>query len=96
MNIKVTPQELRGTASRLNGGSNQINGILGQLQREVHGMADMWTGVAHDQYKQYYEQWDKAAKQLNEALHNLSELTTKAADAFEQADQSISKMFQSR
>jgi WXG100 family type VII secretion target len=96
MNIKVTPQELRGTASRLQAGSNQINGILGNLQREVAGLADMWQGVAHEQYKQYYDQWDKAAKQLNEALHNLSILTSKAADEFERADQEISRMFQAR
>ncbi|MCX7572110.1 WXG100 family type VII secretion target [Tumebacillus sp. DT12] len=96
MNIKVTPQDLRETAQQLQNGSQQINSTLATLKGRVDALQSIWQGQAHTQYNEYYQQWNQAAIKLNEALNNLSQLTTTAANQFEEADQNIGRMFQAR
>lgn len=89
----VTVEDLNNGASALNTGEGQINEILGQLRSQVSGLDAGWTGQAYAQFQELYQQWQTAANNLNEALTAISQLLSKAALAYQTAEEQNIKNF---
>ncbi len=89
----VTVEDLNNGASALNSGEGQINEILGQLRSQVSGLDAGWTGQAYSQFQELYQQWQTSANNLNEALTAISQLLSKAALAYQTAEEQNIKNF---
>jgi WXG100 family type VII secretion target len=93
--IKVTTEQLSQLSASVARGSGEIDGILGSLRGQVGPLvAGDWAGQASVQFTAMFEQWQRAAGDLNAALHGISGLLANAASAYAQAEQQIAATFQ--
>ena len=93
--IQVTPARLRDASSQLNGGAGEINAILAKLSGQVNSLGGDWAGVAQSKFQSLYEQWNKGAQQLHDALEGISKLTSQAAENYETTEQAVASSFNS-
>jgi WXG100 family type VII secretion target len=92
--LKVTPEQLHalsGTVIKTAGDVDGIHkGLNGQLQ-PLFG-AD-WSGIASDQFRSLYEQFDRNAQGLSQALEGIGRLLSAAGQSYAQAEQQIASSF---
>jgi WXG100 family type VII secretion target len=91
--IKVTPEQLQQVSGQLQAGASNVDGILAQLASSVAPLGSDWAGVAQARFQNLWTQWQRSAKQLNEALTGISHLTNQAAANYAQTEQSIASSF---
>ena len=91
--LKVTPEQLQSTASQLNAGAANIEGILGNLKSQVAALQGEWEGVAQARFQELWIEWDRSAKGIQDALHGISQLTQQAGSHYESTEQGIAASF---
>lgn len=91
--ITVTPEQLQSISGQLSSGEAEIESILGQLANQVAPLGTDWVGQAQAQFEQLWEQWQRDAKGLQEALTGIAQLTAKAADTYATTEQGIASTF---
>ncbi len=81
--IVVNPEELRGSARRLDAGRTEIGDKLGELKRMIDQLVQtsFSGGTAPGKFLESYEQWDKGAKAAVAGLEGMSGFLTKAAQS---------------
>jgi 6 kDa early secretory antigenic target len=94
--IKVTPEQLQGVAGQLRGGAGSVDEALAQLARAVAPLGSDWAGDAQLRFQQLWEQWQRDARGLHEALTGMAELMTKASGTYASAEQSVATSFGQR
>jgi WXG100 family type VII secretion target len=89
----VTPEQLDGLAVQVARGS-------GEIERELHGLAQTlsplgsdWAGHAQQQFQQLWSEWQSAATRLHGALDGISRLLSQAGRAYASAEQDIAATF---
>ncbi len=92
--ITVTPDQLRTISAQLNSGSSEVESILNQLAGYISPLRTDWVGAAQAQFEALWEQWQKDAAGLQQALSGISQLTSNAASAYETTEQGIATSFQ--
>ncbi len=92
--LQVTPEQL-----------NALSGTIAKTAGDVHGMHQglkgqlsplfgaEWVGTASGQFQQLYEQFDKSAISLTQALEGIGKLLGQAGSAYAQAEQQIASTF---
>jgi WXG100 family type VII secretion target len=92
--LKVTPSQLAGlggTASRVAAEvRSQQQSLTGQLG-PLFG-AD-WSGTAATQFAALYEQFERGARGMSDALEGIGQLLTRAGAAYAQVEQEITASF---
>jgi len=91
--IQVTPAQLQSTAGRLNSGAEEINSILSSLRGQVTSLGSEWQGQAKGSFDGLWEKWERGARDIQEALHGISRLTTQAADNYQTTETQIASTF---
>lgn len=91
--IKVTPEQLTSLAGRVSGGAVNIDGELGALKTALTPLGSDWAGAAQGRFLALYEEWNTAARQLQQALEGISQLLGQAGDSYAQAEQQIAASF---
>lgn len=91
--IKVTPEQLHDTSSKLGSGAASIESTLNDLSNRVSSLGGEWAGTASGRFQELYGQWQQGAVQLREALAGISQLTSQAAVAYQQSEDAIAASF---
>lgn len=91
--IRVTPEQLAGTATQVAAGAAKINGELENLAGEVAPLAADWSGVAQLRFETLWAEWQRSARGLNEALQGVSQLLSQAGQHYADAESAIAAAF---
>ena len=94
--IKVTPEELQQVSSQLMAGASNIDGILSQLRAQVEPLRSSWVGAAQVQFEQFFQEWQRSAQGLHQALTGLGQQTAQAAVLYSDTEQGIAASFGAR
>ena len=89
----VTPEQLAEISAQLRSGSALVEDTLSQLAGAVSPLETAWTGSAHAQFEVLWEQWQRDAAGLQQALVGIAQLTANAAQAYESTETSIASSF---
>ncbi len=91
--IRVTPEQLHDTSTKLSGGAANIESVLSDLNGRVSALGGEWAGQASGRFQELYAQWQQGAQQLREALAGISQLTGQAAVAYQESENAIAASF---
>ena len=92
--IRVTPEQLQTVSAGVVRGSTDIDATLAGLRSQVLPMVGgEWAGVASVQFTAMFDQWQRAAGELNRALLGISTLLANAGACYAQAEENIAASF---
>ena len=88
--IKVTSEELHTLSSNVMSGSNSIQDQLSRMQSEVLGVVGgEWQGSASGQFHSLWDEWQRSAAGLKDALDGVSRLLNSAGTQYQQTEDGI-------
>jgi WXG100 family type VII secretion target len=88
--IKVTSEELHTLSGNVQTGSAQIQDQLTRMQGEVSGvLGGDWQGSASGQFHALWEEWQRSAAGLRDALDGISRLLGSAATQYQLTEDGI-------
>ena len=90
VDIRVSPERLRQTASTLDGQREQIEGALAGAISSVQALEGEWTGMAQVDYAQIFNsEVPPIRARMVEILDGLANAMRRIATAFEETDQQV-------
>src|SRR6202020_2221674 len=88
--IKVTAEELHSLSSNVATGSNSIQDQLARMQGEVLGVVGgEWQGAASGQFHALWDEWQRSAAGLKDALDGISRLLNNAGTQYQSTEDAI-------
>jgi len=88
--IKVTSEELHTLSGQVASGSNQIQDQLSQMASQVTSVVGgEWQGVASSQFNTLWDEWQRSAAGLKDALDGISRLLGSAGTQYQSTEDSI-------
>jgi WXG100 family type VII secretion target len=94
--FRVTPAELLQLSQQVHGTSGQIEAELGGLRSRVLPISGTWSGQAQDRFQVLYEEWNRSAQGLQQALAGISQLLAQAGQSYDEAERRIAGSFSGR
>lgn len=94
--FRVTPEELMGLAQQVHGTAGSIETELGGLRSRVLPISGSWTGLAQDRFQVLYDEWNRSAQGLQQALAGISQLLAQAGQSYAEAERRIAGSFAGR
>ncbi|MGH2914255.1 MAG: WXG100 family type VII secretion target [Solirubrobacteraceae bacterium] len=92
--IKVTSEELHTLSSNVMAGSNSIQDQLTQMQNQVLAViGGEWQGQASGQFDTLWNEWQRSAAGLKDALDGISRLLNSAGTQYQTTEDSIRGSF---
>lgn len=91
--IRVTPEQLASTASRVSSGAGHIEAELASLTSALSPLGSDWAGVAQQRFEALWAEWQRSARGLHEALAGISALLNQAGAHYEDAERAIAGSF---
>ena len=88
--IKVASEDLRTLSGQVQSGSNSIQDQLARMAGEVSGVVGGdWQGVASSQFHTLFEEWQRSAAGLKDALDGIARLLQSAATQYQTTEDAI-------
>lgn len=87
--IKLTPEELRQSATKYTEGSQTIDDVLNTLTHEQDNIASNWDGQAFDKFEQQFDELKPKIQEFSQLLDDINQQLVSVADTLEQTDQDI-------
>jgi WXG100 family type VII secretion target len=88
--IKVTSEELHSLSGRVSSGSGQIQDQLVRMQGDVSSvLGGEWQGAASGQFHSLWEEWQRSAAGLRDALDGIAQLLGSAATQYQLTEDGI-------
>jgi WXG100 family type VII secretion target len=88
--IKVTSEDLHSLSGQVASGSASIQDQLGRMASEVTSVVGGdWQGVASSQFNTLWDEWQRSAAGLKDALDGISRLLGSAAAQYQSTEDSI-------
>ena len=88
--IKVTSEELHTLSTNVQTGSNSIQDQLSRMQGEVLSVVGgEWQGAASGQFHSLWDEWQRSAAGLKDALDGISRLLGNAATQYQTTEDAI-------
>jgi WXG100 family type VII secretion target len=91
--FRVTPAELMSLSQQVNGTAGQIESELGTLRSRVVPISGTWAGQAQDRFQALYDDWNRNAQGLQQALAGISQLLSQAGQGYDDAERRIATSF---
>ena len=92
--IRMTPQELRDSASFLSGKRDEIVSAVNEIKSRVDSTTAEREGAAQSSFiESFNEMLPMLTESFPETIQGIESMLTGAADALEQADSEIAKAF---
>jgi WXG100 family type VII secretion target len=88
--IKLSPQELRTSATKYTDGSNQVTDVLQRLQTEQDTISGNWEGSGFDSFDAQFEALKPMVVEFAELLEQINKQLNEVANIMEETDQNIS------
>lgn len=95
MAIRVTPDQMRASASKFANEAQNLESMLSALKAEISTLSDTWEGVAQVQFAELMDKWNRDVQDITDVLNTISQHLNQAAQGYEEADQGMSRGFQS-
>jgi WXG100 family type VII secretion target len=93
-NLTVTPEQLHALSSQVIKTSGDVRGMHTALKGQLAPLFGAeWKGTASGQFQQLYEQFDKNATGLTEALEGIGRLLNAAGTSYAEAEAQIANTF---
>jgi len=92
--LKVTSEQLIALSHSLGSGSEQVQQQLVSLRNQVAPIATEWEGAASSSFQQLWQEWERSARQLHEALTGISTLLNRAGQTYQSAEDSVKSSMQ--
>lgn len=92
--LKVTPEQLTALGGLVSRVSAQLNGSQQNLKGQLSPLfgAD-WSGAAAAQFTALFDQFDRSAKGMSEALDGIGHLLARAGATYQEAESAIAASF---
>jgi early secretory antigenic target protein ESAT-6 len=94
--FRVTPTELMGLSQQVHGTAGSIESELAGLRSRVLPISGTWTGQAQDRFQALYDEWNRSAQGLQQALAGISQLLSQAGQSYDEAERRIAGSFAGR
>ena len=92
--IRITPQELRDGATYLEQRKVECMETLGQMKSKVDEVTSNWEGAAQNSFVQTFEElYKQISDALPQTVEGIESMLNGAAQAMEEADDSIAQAF---
>jgi WXG100 family type VII secretion target len=88
--IKLSPQELRTSATKYTDGSNQVTEVLQRLQTEQDTISGNWEGSGFESFDAQFEALKPKVVEFAELLEQINKQLNEVATIMEETDQNIS------
>jgi len=93
--FQVSSEAIRGVASQVASGAEEINSQLQTLMAQIHGLGDSWQGAAASALQALYEKWNSEAQALQATLVEISQTMQTAAANYETTEAGVQRSFAS-
>ena len=88
--IKVTAEDLHALSGQVGSGSDSIQDQLSRLQGEVSAVVGGdWVGSASGAFNDRYDEWNRSAAGLKDALDGISQLLHQSGLKYQETEDSI-------
>ncbi|MBB5868609.1 WXG100 family type VII secretion target [Allocatelliglobosispora scoriae] len=87
--IDVESAELRQQSDAVNRGAATVDETVQQLTGQVRDLSGRWRGSAAESFQSLWDEWQRSATQLHEAMTGIGDFLRQAADTYENAEDSI-------
>jgi WXG100 family type VII secretion target len=88
--IRVSPEQLRGVASQLDGCRQEVDGVLSNAINAVHALQGEWLGMAQVDYAQIFDsEMPVMRARVLEIMESLASELRRIAQTFEEVDQQV-------
>ncbi len=86
--LKVTPEELRNTATQFKSNLQKMQTAYLQMSDAVRSLDTSWNGDASEQFKTQFDNMYKNLSQTEDKMNDAVDELTKAAGIYEQVENS--------
>ncbi len=90
---QVSPEQLHLAASQVERGAAKIKSAVDDVMRIIDGMATEWSGNAQQQFSALCMSWARSANELEKSVIGISTLMQNAAEAYQQAEAQVARLF---
>jgi WXG100 family type VII secretion target len=92
--FSVTPEQLQGLGATCSRTAGEVRGSHGALRSQLSPVVgSQWTGAAAARFSELYEQFDKSAASLTEALGGIGQLLNGAGASYADVETRIAGSF---
>lgn len=89
-NLEVTFESLSATSSDLGKGGGEIDHQLNSMESKVRDLTNAgWKGSASSAFQELWDQWQRGAKDVREALEGIGQMASEAARTYEETEQQL-------
>ena len=93
--IKVTAEDLHSLSGQVSTGSTQIQDQLSQMQNQVLSVVGGdWQGAASGQFNALWDEWQRSAAGLKDALDGIARLLNNAGTQYQNTEDAIRSSMQ--
>jgi len=93
--LKVTPEELRNTATQFKANQQKMQTAYLQMSDAVRSLDTTWNGEANEQFKTQFENMYKNLSQTEQKMEDAVDELTKAAGIYEEVENGLKSLAQS-
>ena len=93
--IKITPEELREAATFIDSKRDELCGVVAEIKSKIDEVTSNWEGAAQASFIESFESdmYPLLKENMPEVLEGVSTQMNSAADALEEADESVANAF---
>ena len=91
--FRVTPAELLELSRQVQGTAASIESDLGGLRGRIAPIGSSWGGQAHERFEVLYDEWNRNAQGLQQALDGISQLLSQAGQSYDEAERRVAGSF---
>ena len=87
--FRVSPSELHATAGRLRGHRSELAGTTHAAGALARSSGHHWAGAAEGRFQALYAQWDRASRDMLDALDGIADLLDHGGHLYHGTDSEI-------
>jgi WXG100 family type VII secretion target len=87
--LKVTSEQLQSLSGQVASGSSEIESQLNSLRSQLMPLATDWEGGASTRFQELWDEWQRSASGIKDALDGISSLLGGAASTYTDAEDQI-------
>src|SRR5699024_4427877 len=91
--IRMSPEELKGTAQDYGKAYETINTMLTELRGTQSNLAAQWEGRAFESFDQQFEQLSPKVEEFGQLMEEIKVQLTRTAEAMAEQDQALAQNF---
>jgi WXG100 family type VII secretion target len=89
--ILLKADDARGYASEIKRAAEDADSTIRSLTARLNSLSESFQGAAQQKFEEKYQEWSAGQTKAKDALVDLSDWLSKAADQIEQVDQSLAQ-----